>query len=732
MKLLWMFVVLPTVLGQVGFGRSYLKNSRLCHQWTCISTKLGLSDSLPTKDQAEEALRRLLPTGPWQDVVVPALDNCYGNRTRRYTNTCPGQALMHCVVDQMIENCPESSWRKDDGCSPVSSLAGLKHMFAQSRYADLEKNLPKDRRPGWFLKNYFDSKCCDLPMIFNTSVLEHCGFVSFMSYDIHDPRYAEKKNDELTTSTIAPVSDDATKVHFVDFNQNQPMPPAYEEANDITDPLDCCEMTSFIQPNWRSECGFQLSWGGSERLVVSNNTPNFYQTTEAPDTTTTVRPDVKDLMLVPHSCEKEECVFRQLGIIHESGALNIDGYMKMLLNFTDAHPAWSKAKGRVLTKCLLRPVPREYDAGCEINNILSCTLDVLTENCPYKQKTGVCKHGKHDAGCQISSSKFRPKNRRPICLLPELIHRDHLTQCGLESLYKAEHIPVFPKQRKHGWFANRTIMCKVTTPPTSCLMNKMGVMNKYNFIDYFKMKDRIRQFSFNQVEWAALLDVYMSAFTNVPMYGEYCNSQKKLLNVLDAMLMTCPITKRKNTAQCNKIFMDMIHTTPVDNQNITREKLDEIMKHYHHVFMPNQPTPSKFGKITRKKHSKIIKNPIFQFGLLDSQNAPSVNVIDLKPVPTANTLILRPVYMRPNHGKGPLHHDAMLRGGMVSLPAPQKPLSTLPTYPEYRTNLLPPRRLVYTKPTVASTTTDVPIPLVYTTPEAQSTTPAAWEMWKPE
>lgn len=55
--------------------------------------------------------------------------------------------------------------------------------------------------------------------------------------------------------------------------------------------------------------------------------------------------------------------------------------MKMLLNFTDAHPAWSKAKGRVLTKCLLRPVPREYDAGCEINNILSCTLDVLTEVC---------------------------------------------------------------------------------------------------------------------------------------------------------------------------------------------------------------------------------------------------------------------------------------------------------------------------------------------------------------
>lgn len=148
--------------------------------------------------------------------------------------------------------------------------------------------------------------------------------------------------------------------------------------------------------------------------------------------------------------------------------------------------------------------------------------------------------------------------------------------------------------------------------------------------------------------------------------------------------------------------------------------------------MPNQPTLSKFGKITRKKHSKIIKNPIFQFGLLDSQNAPSVNVIDLKPVPTANTLLLRPVYMRPNYGKGPLHHDAMLRGGMMSPPAPQKPLSTLPTYPEFRTNLLPPRRLVYTKPTVASTTTDVPIPLVYTTPVAQSTTPAAWEMWKPE
>ena len=75
------------------------------------------------------------------------------------------------------------------------------------------------------------------------------------------------------------------------------------------------------------------------------------------------------------------------------------------------------------------------------------------------------------------------------------------------------------------------------------MMTKMGVLNKYSFMDYFKMKDRIRQFTTKQVEWAALLDIYMSAFVNVPMYADHCNSEKKLLNVLDAMLMVSKVPK---------------------------------------------------------------------------------------------------------------------------------------------------------------------------------------------
>lgn len=67
-------------------------------------------------------------------------------------------------------------------------------------------------------------------------------------------------------------------------------------------------------------------------------------------------------------------------------------------------------------------------------------------------------------------------------------------------------------------------------------MNKMGILNKYNFMDYFKMKDRIRRVTSSQPDWT-LTNIYISAFTNTPMYKQHCNSPKKLLNVIDAMLM---------------------------------------------------------------------------------------------------------------------------------------------------------------------------------------------------
>lgn len=65
------------------------------------------------------------------------------------------------------------------------------------------------------------------------------------------------------------------------------------------DPLDCCEMTNFIDPSWRSECDFHLSFKGQNRLVVSYHAP----VTEATTTTTTTERTnpVEDLMMVPHS-----------------------------------------------------------------------------------------------------------------------------------------------------------------------------------------------------------------------------------------------------------------------------------------------------------------------------------------------------------------------------------------------------------------------------------------------
>lgn len=64
----------------------------------------------------------------------------------------------------------------------------------------------------------------------------------------------------------------------------------------------------------------------------------------------------------------------------------------------------------------------------------------------------------------------------------------------------------------------------------------MDVLNKYDFMDYFKMKDQIRRFTSNNVDWSTFTDIYFSRITSVPMYNEYCSSPKKLLNIIDVML----------------------------------------------------------------------------------------------------------------------------------------------------------------------------------------------------
>lgn len=78
--------------------------------------------------------------------------------------------------------------------------------------------------------------------------------------------------------------------------------------------------------------------------------------------------------------------------------------------------------------------------------------------------------------------------------------------------------------------------CKELTHSTKCLLNKMDVLTKYDFMDYFKMKDQIRRFTSNNLGWSSFTDIYFSRITSVPLYNEYCSSTKKLLNIIDVML----------------------------------------------------------------------------------------------------------------------------------------------------------------------------------------------------
>lgn len=79
-------------------------------------------------------------------------------------------------------------------------------------------------------------------------------------------------------------------------------------------------------------------------------------------------------------CDIEECVFKDLQIVSDAGAVDVQAFSKFLDNMTRMFPEWTSAKARVVTTCLSRPIT-DYEADCEINKILSCTFDVLTEVC---------------------------------------------------------------------------------------------------------------------------------------------------------------------------------------------------------------------------------------------------------------------------------------------------------------------------------------------------------------
>lgn len=112
---------------------------------------------------------------------------------------------------------------------------------------------------------------------------------------------------------------------------------------------------------------------------------------------------------------------------------------------------------------------------------------------------------------------------------------------------------------------------------------------------------------------------------------------------------TCPITRRKNTPQCAKIFSAMANTAPLNQQNMTPEKYDEVLNHFHHVFMPTvHVKPHRGWPIRHKYTRRIVKKPIYNYGLLNSRNAPPVRIINVKPT-VQKPLILVPVYMRVPH-----------------------------------------------------------------------------------
>lgn len=69
-----------------------------------------------------------------------------------------------------------------------------------------------------------------------------------------------------------------------------------------------------------------------------------------------------------------------MGVIDESGLVDTTAFRRMLENFTEAHPSWNNPTARVLSKCLIRG-GRDYEGSCEINKMLACSLDVLTEVC---------------------------------------------------------------------------------------------------------------------------------------------------------------------------------------------------------------------------------------------------------------------------------------------------------------------------------------------------------------
>nr|XP_034829419.1 uncharacterized protein LOC117986654 [Maniola hyperantus] len=352
-----------------------------CDQWKCLNGKFNFTDVLPQKDQYSNVIKGLLPA-EWHYQADVAVDKCYEFQAmEKYTNICPGQGLLHCVVDKLIQSCPLEYWHRRDACAPVSCLPGNNYMFAQSRYNNLQENMPLERRSAQFLENYFKSKCCDLPQLFNDSLLNECGFTEVLHYiyreaDLKTAFRSGPSIQDVPTKKTDDVVGEVYNFHMLPESttpaSNFEYSTIHDEMNqdgqieEIQNPLDCCQqIDDFIQPNWRAECDFKLKWDSKHRLTDRNYT----------DDTPINTVQCKDL---PPAMS---CVLNKMGLLNQWGFINHFGMKNRIREYSNYRPSYLY---EVLNAAFL--FAPWYDDFCDSPRKLFNLLDAMLLVCDLSKR----------------------------------------------------------------------------------------------------------------------------------------------------------------------------------------------------------------------------------------------------------------------------------------------------------------------------------------------------------
>ncbi|CAH0720193.1 unnamed protein product, partial [Brenthis ino] len=624
MRLLCYFLVLPLVVAQVVFGNWNLGDDQQCHKWSCLSTKLNINALSIT--ELTNKLQKLLPDD-WKSLVTSAVIQCYVV-PKDFMDTCPGQGFLHCFVSQLNKNCPEHHLRDDILCGPqgprTTDSANSTFMFKEVRIMGNE-NVKIGYRP--VIVSF--KRCCELPQMFNNTILSECGFEGMVDYKLTPisipliPYFIHTTTKKTSTTT-----------NFGD--QLNVEGEGIDNDDDYLDPLECCNLDEFIQPTWRSECDFKVKWDNKNRLTIVNES-------EPVTTTTTIAPSLrnKDVKIVPISCDQQNCIFTKLNIVSD-GTVDKVAFVRLLDNMTKKYTQWERAKAKVVTQCLNKPLIG-YEEDCEINKILACTFDILTENCPDTNDNDPCKHSTSVAEgliCQISSSMYRPRHRRQFCSLPDLINKEICSECGVNLIYKLVYVTV-PQVKSSKW--TPVTNCKDLTEQTTCLFHRMNVLNKYGFVDHFKMHDRIKSYTENYPPNLQRLNE--DALNSDVLYPHHCSSTKKLLSVIDTMIMTCIPSRQNNNEKCQRLMNIM--QVPTDTSS--HLQIDPNMILRTPLNKPKTSVKDSVKPLQKQRNKPFVSeyknNPLYNFGILGKNYEPSVEIIDLKKE-KERTLVLLPVYER--------------------------------------------------------------------------------------